>query len=74
MKISKFQLPLLTVLTIALAAAFVAAMSGPAEAQAPAASAAPKAALTVKRVIAQQSTWPQTLSGTGSVAAWQEVV
>lgn len=72
----KIRIPLLTLLTIALAAAFVAAVSDPAQAQGPAqaASAAPKAALTVKRIVAQQSTWPQTLSGTGSVAAWQEVV
>ncbi|MFG6462532.1 efflux RND transporter periplasmic adaptor subunit [Roseateles sp. DXS20W] len=61
-------------LTLALAAAFVIALSGPAEAQQAAASAAPKPALTVKRVLAQSATWPQTLSGTGSIAAWQDVV
>lgn len=67
--------PLLTAtLTLALAAAFVIALSGPAEAQQAAASAAPKPALTVKRVLAQSATWPQTLSGTGSIAAWQDVV
>ncbi|MFG6459621.1 efflux RND transporter periplasmic adaptor subunit [Roseateles sp. BYS96W] len=60
-------------LTLALAAAFVAALSGTAQAQ-QAASAAPKPALTVKRVVAQPSTWPLRLSGTGSIAAWQEVV
>ncbi|HEY9108264.1 MAG TPA: efflux RND transporter periplasmic adaptor subunit [Roseateles sp.] len=71
----KIRIPLLTLLTIALAAAFVAAVSGPAQAQqAQAASAAPKPALTVKRVVASPATWPQTLSGTGSIAAWQEVV
>lgn len=75
MKIKKLSPTLLTAaLTLALAAAFVAALSGPALAQAPAASAAPKPALTVKRVLAQSATWPQTLSGTGSIAAWQEVV
>jgi len=61
-------------LTIALAVAFVAALSSPAFAQQAAASAAPKPALTVKRVLAQSAQWPQTLSGTGSIAAWQEVV
>ncbi|MFG6443245.1 efflux RND transporter periplasmic adaptor subunit [Roseateles sp. LKC17W] len=61
-------------LTLALAAAFVIALSGPAEAQQAAASAAPKPALTVKRVLAQSATWPQTLAGTGSIAAWQDVV
>lgn len=61
-------------LTLALAAAFVVALSGPAAAQAPAASAAPKPALTVKKVLAQTGTWPQTLSATGSIAAWQEVI
>jgi RND family efflux transporter MFP subunit len=61
-------------LTLALAAAFVVALSGPASAQAPAASTSPKPALTVKQVLAQSSTWPQTLSATGSIAAWQEVV
>lgn len=61
-------------LTLGLAAAFVVALSGPANAQAPAASAATKPALTVKQVLAQSSTWPQTLSATGSIAAWQEVV
>lgn len=75
MKIKKLSPTLLTAaLTLALAAAFVAALSGPALAQAPAASAAPKPALTVKRVLAQSATWPQTLPGTGSIAAWQEVV
>ena len=75
MKIKKLSPALLTAaLTLALAAAFVAALSGPALAQAPATSAAPKPALTVKRVLAQSATWPQTLSGTGSIAAWQEVV
>ena len=75
MKIKKLSPTLLTAaLTLALAAAFVAALSGPALAQAPAASAVPKPALTVKRVLAQSATWPQTLSGTGSIAAWQEVV
>jgi RND family efflux transporter MFP subunit len=71
----KIRIPTLitAALTVALAAAFVIALSGPAEAQ-QAASAAPKPALTVKRVVAQQSTWPQTLSGTGSIAPWQEVV
>ena len=49
-------------LTLGLAAAFVVALSGPANAQAPAASAATKPALTVKQVLAQSSTWPQTLS------------
>ncbi|MDG0854042.1 efflux RND transporter periplasmic adaptor subunit [Roseateles puraquae] len=61
-------------LTLALAAACVLALSGPATAQAPAASAGPKPALTVKQVLAQSSTWPQTLSATGSIAAWQEVI
>ena len=74
MKTPSLRLSFVTAtLTVALAAAFVIALSGPAEAQ-QAASAAPKPALTVKRVVAQQSTWPQTLSGTGSIAAWQEVV
>lgn len=68
------RLPLLTAaLTVALAAAFVVALSGPAFAQ-QAASAAPKPALTVKRVVVQTGAWHQTLSGTGSIAAWQEVV
>ncbi|MFT7772051.1 efflux RND transporter periplasmic adaptor subunit [Roseateles sp.] len=71
----KTRLPLLTAaLTAALALAFVAALSSPALAQQAAASAAPKPALTVKRVVAQSATWPQTLSGTGSIAAWQEVI
>lgn len=70
----KTRLPLLTAaLTAALAAAFVAALSSPAFADT-AASAAPKPALTVKRVLAQGGNWPQTLSGTGSIAAWQEVI
>jgi RND family efflux transporter MFP subunit len=70
----KTRLPLLTAaLTVALAAAFVVALSGPAFAQ-QAASAAPKPALTVKRVVVQTGAWHQTLSGTGSIAAWQEVV
>lgn len=71
----KIRLPFVTAaLTIALAAAFVVALSGPAVAQDKAASAAPKPALTVKRAVAQQANWPQTLSGTGSIAAWQEVI
>ena len=71
----KTRLNLLTAaLTVALAAAFVLALSGPAFAQAQAASAAPKPALTVKKAVAQPGTWPQTLAGTGSIAAWQEVV
>ena len=71
----KTRLNLLTAaLTVALAAAFVLALSGPALAQAQAASAAPKPALTVKKAVAQPGTWPQTLAGTGSIAAWQEVV
>lgn len=61
-------------LTVALAAAFVAALSSPAFAADPAASAAPKPALTVKRVVVQAGNWHQTLSGTGTIAAWQEVV
>jgi len=70
----KPRLSLLTAaLTVALAAAFVVALSGTAVAQ-QAASAAPKPALTVKRVVAQAATWPQTLPGTGSIAAWQDVV
>ncbi|KQW44942.1 MULTISPECIES: efflux RND transporter periplasmic adaptor subunit [unclassified Roseateles] len=74
----KKRLPLLTVataaLTVALAAAFVVALSsGPAIAQ-QAASAAPRPALTVKRVLVQSGAWHQTLSGTGSIAAWQEVI
>jgi len=74
MKTPTFRLPLLgAALTIALASAFVIALSGPALAQ-QAASATPKPALTVKRVIAQAGNWHQTLSGTGSIAAWQEVV
>lgn len=74
MKTSKLRVPLLTAaLTIALASAFVIALSGPAVAQ-QAASAAPKPALTVKRAVAQTGSWNQTLSGTGSIAAWQEVV
>ncbi|MFG6468821.1 efflux RND transporter periplasmic adaptor subunit [Roseateles sp. BYS87W] len=78
MKSSKFRLSLLTAaLTAALALAFVAATSGPVQADpapAAAASAAPKPALTVKRVVAQSGTWAQTLAGTGSIAPWQEVV
>jgi RND family efflux transporter MFP subunit len=75
MKTPKFRLPLLgAALTIALASAFVIALSGPALAQQAAASAAPKPALTVKRVVAQTGSWNQTLSGTGSISAWQEVV
>jgi len=72
----KIRIPALATaaLTVALAAAFVAALSGTAFAQAQAASAAPRPALTVKRIAAQAATWPQTLSGTGSIAAWQEVV
>ena len=75
MKNQKNHLSLLTAaLTVALAAAFVVALSsGPAFADA-AASAAPKPALTVKRVLAQAGSWPQTLPGTGSIAAWQEVI
>ncbi|WP_457390672.1 efflux RND transporter periplasmic adaptor subunit [Roseateles sp. P5_E1] len=70
----KIRIPFLTAaLTVALAAAFVAALSSPVFA-ADAASAAPKAALTVKRVVAQAGTWPQTLAGTGSIAAWQEAI
>ncbi|MDR7271736.1 RND family efflux transporter MFP subunit [Pelomonas saccharophila] len=61
-------------LTVALAAAFVAALSSPAFAADAAASAAPKPALTVKRVVPQAGTWAQTLSGTGSIAAWQEAI
>ena len=63
-----------TALTVALAAAFVMALSGPVQAAEQAASAAPKPALTVKRVVVQAATWPQTLAGTGSIAAWQEVI
>lgn len=71
----KTPIPFLTAaLTVALAAAFVAALSSPAFAAEPAASAAPKPALTVKRVVAQPANWPQTLAGTGSISAWQEVV
>lgn len=71
----KTRIPLLTAaLTAALALAFVAALSSPAFAQQAAASAAPKPALTVKRVVAQTGLWPQLLPGTGSIAAWQEVV
>jgi len=75
MKTMKFRPALLTAaLTIALAVAFVAALSTSAFAQQAAASAAPKPALTVKRVLAQSAQWPQTISGTGSIAAWQEAV
>lgn len=75
MNAMKTRLPFLTAaLTVALAAAFVAAFSSPAFGQAQAASAATKPALTVRRVVASQATWPQTLPGTGSIAAWQEVV
>lgn len=76
MKTPQFRVPVLTAaLTIALAAAFVAALSSPAFAQpSAAASAAPKPALTVRSVMPQAATWPQTLAGTGSIAAWQEVV
>ncbi|MFG6487545.1 efflux RND transporter periplasmic adaptor subunit [Roseateles sp. BYS78W] len=72
----KIRTPILVTaaLTLALAAAFVVAISSTAQAADQPASAAPKPALTVKRVVAQASTWPQTLSGTGSIAAWQEVV
>ncbi len=74
MNTSKLRLSLLTAaLTAALAAAFIAALSSPAFADT-AASAAPKPALTVKRVVVQSGNWAQTLSGTGSIAAWQEVV
>ena len=71
----KIRIPTLATaaLTVALAAAFVAALSDDAHAQ-QAASAAPKPALTVKRVAAQPATWPLRLSGTGSIAAWQEVI
>lgn len=75
MKTSKLQNSFLaTALVAALAAAFVVALSGPAVAQQAAASAAPKPALTVKRAVVQQAAWPQTLAGTGSIAAWQEVI
>lgn len=75
MTIMKIRPTLLTAaLTVALAVAFVAALSGPAFAQQAAASAAPKPALTVKRVLPQTADWSQTLSGTGSIAAWQEAV
>lgn len=75
MKTPKLSPSLLTAaLTIALAGAFVIALSGPAVAQPPAASAAPKPALTVKRIVAQAGHWHQTLAGTGSIAAWQEVI
>lgn len=76
MKHTKNRLPLLTAaLTVALAAAFVVALTGGnAFAQAAAASAAPRPALTVKRVVAQAATWPQTLPATGSIAAWQEAI
>lgn len=71
----KTRIPFLTAaLTVALAAAFVAALSSPSFAADQAASAAPKPALTVKRVVVQTGAWHQTLSGTGSIAAWQEVV
>ena len=60
-------------LTVALAAGFLLALSGPAQADS-AASAPARPALTVKRTIAQTATWPLTLSATGSIAPWQEVV
>lgn len=60
-------------LTVALAAGFLLALAGPAQADS-AASAPARPALTVKRTIAQTATWPLTLSATGSIAPWQEVV
>lgn len=74
LRLSPLTAALAAALTAALAVAFVAAVSGTAVAQSPAASASPKPALTVKKVLAQAGTWPQTLSATGSIAAWQEVI
>lgn len=37
-------------------------------------ASAPPPALTVKRIVASEQRWPQTLSAVGSVAAWQEAV
>lgn len=37
-------------------------------------ASAPSPVLTVKRIVASEQHWPQTLNATGSVAAWQEVV
>ncbi|WP_374432710.1 efflux RND transporter periplasmic adaptor subunit [Inhella sp.] len=65
--------------TQALALALLAALSLNAQAQQaaqpaqPAPAGAPKPALNVKLVAAQSQNWPQTLSATGNLAAWQEV-
>lgn len=71
---TRMTTPFGTPLTLALAAAFFVVLSGPVAAQQGAASAAPRPALTVKRVLVQTANWPQTLSATGSIAAWQDVI
>ncbi len=47
---------------------------GAAQAQAPAASAPVRPALTVTVVSPQRAEWPQQLPATGSISAWQEAV
>lgn len=74
LRLPSLHSPRTAALSLALATALVATLPSPASAQAPAASSATKPALTVRQVLAQSSTWPQTLSATGSIAAWQEVV
>jgi RND family efflux transporter MFP subunit len=64
--------PVTLTLTLALAASLFALSVRAADA--PAASAAPKAALTVALTTPQSGTLPQSLAANGSVSAWQEVV
>lgn len=40
----------------------------------PTSIADPSPVLTVKRIVASEQRWPQTLSAVGSIAAWQEAV
>jgi RND family efflux transporter MFP subunit len=66
------RIPFPVTLTLALVASFFALPARAADA--PAASAAPKAALTVAVITPQTGTLPQSLAANGSVAAWQDIV